>query len=175
MAGPRWLRNIIHAKWPSNEEKEWWYTKLSGVRTTKLKRLWLAQDGKCHYCKRDCWQGASEDDAKFGRERRATLDHVIPQSQGGTDALRNLVMACYSCNSARGTMDYALFVQLTSTQVSRDLFLVAKRRQREWGNPARASKRLERQTEMALRLGILFFYFPELADWADKVLLELNA
>ena len=35
-------------------------------------------------------------------EQSATIDHVIPRSLGGTDALANLEMACIPCNTARG-------------------------------------------------------------------------
>lgn len=30
--------------------------------------------------------------------RVATIDHVIPKSKGGTDAISNLKLACYLCN-----------------------------------------------------------------------------
>ena len=32
---------------------------------------------------------------------RATIDHVIPQSEGGHTRLDNLVLACQKCNSSR--------------------------------------------------------------------------
>lgn len=38
----------------------------------------------------------------------ATLDHVIPRSKGGTNALRNLRLACSPCNSERGNLDAEL-------------------------------------------------------------------
>ena len=47
--------------------------------------------------KRDAWQcvycGSTED---------LTLDHVIPQSRGGSDKAENLVTCCFSCNSSKG-------------------------------------------------------------------------
>lgn len=33
---------------------------------------------------------------------KMTLDHVIPQSRGGSHAAENLVLACRSCNSSKG-------------------------------------------------------------------------
>lgn len=36
-------------------------------------------------------------------KRIATIDHVIPRSKNGTDTLKNLVVACHSCNSSKGT------------------------------------------------------------------------
>jgi 5-methylcytosine-specific restriction endonuclease McrA len=32
----------------------------------------------------------------------ATIEHLTPKSQGGTDDLANLVLACKLCNSSRG-------------------------------------------------------------------------
>lgn len=32
----------------------------------------------------------------------ATLDHVVPRSRGGTDAITNLQLACSRCNQAKG-------------------------------------------------------------------------
>lgn len=43
-------------------------------------------DCKCHYC----------------GGHATTVDHVIPRSKGGTNALSNLVAACHWCNSAKG-------------------------------------------------------------------------
>ena len=34
--------------------------------------------------------------------RNFTIDHVIPQSRGGTDHLENLQLLCEACNSLKG-------------------------------------------------------------------------
>ncbi|WP_210247685.1 HNH endonuclease [Salinarimonas soli] len=39
----------------------------------------------------------------------ATLDHVIPRSQGGPTRAENLVLACAACNNARGVEDAESF------------------------------------------------------------------
>lgn len=46
--------------------------------------------GVCHYCK----SVLELDDL--------TLDHVIPKSQGGSDNVDNLVIACAYCNTRKG-------------------------------------------------------------------------
>jgi 5-methylcytosine-specific restriction endonuclease McrA len=47
---------------------------------------------RCWYC------GGS-----FGEGCRArTIDHVVAWSQGGTNALANLRLACVACNQAKG-------------------------------------------------------------------------
>src|SRR5574343_1436118 len=38
-----------------------------------------------------------------GSRRYLTVDHVVPQSGGGSDEDSNLITACKSCNSRKGT------------------------------------------------------------------------
>ncbi|MBR1910167.1 MAG: HNH endonuclease [Lachnospiraceae bacterium] len=55
--------------------------------------IWKKADGLCAHC---------------GRAANAalqTVDHVIPQSLGGSDDLRNLMPLCYSCNAERADDD----------------------------------------------------------------------
>lgn len=44
---------------------------------------------KCHYCNK--------------RRLPLTQDHIIPRAHGGSDDPSNIVPACRSCNSAKGT------------------------------------------------------------------------
>lgn len=39
----------------------------------------------------------------------ATLDHVIPISDGGSNDTENLVLACVGCNGRRKNMDFIAF------------------------------------------------------------------
>lgn len=60
--------------------------------SSEAKRLWRKHikeswEHKCAYCN-------SEDNL--------TLDHVVPQSKGGTDFTKNLVCCCHSCNQSKG-------------------------------------------------------------------------
>ncbi|MCY4599630.1 MAG: HNH endonuclease [Acidobacteria bacterium] len=45
-----------------------------------------------------------------GRAAKLTLDHLIPQLQGGPDAADNITYACQSCNSSKGSTDMVLWL-----------------------------------------------------------------
>jgi len=62
-------------------------------RQNQRQRLQLVQGNCCYYCGRP-----------FTRRRRPTLDHFIPKSQGGTDAQRNLRLACERCNKHKANV-----------------------------------------------------------------------
>lgn len=58
----------------------------------ELYRKWIYDyDKKCAYCNKKL------------RWRLVTEDHVIPISKGGTDYIENIVPACKSCNSKKGS------------------------------------------------------------------------
>ena len=51
--------------------------------------------GKCIHCRTKLVVSSRGETA-------ATLEHVLPQSHGGTDDLRNLALACARCNHEKG-------------------------------------------------------------------------
>jgi 5-methylcytosine-specific restriction endonuclease McrA len=58
-------------------------------------RVWV---GKCLHC------GSKLVVADDGRAMgKATLEHIAPQAQGGTNDLQNLAVACARCNRQKGT------------------------------------------------------------------------
>lgn len=57
-----------------------------------IKACW---DNRCAFC-----NGTPIDDESL------TLDHVKPKSRGGEDLTRNLVPACQSCNTDKGSEDW---------------------------------------------------------------------
>lgn len=52
-----------------------------------IKEKW----GECAYC---------------GSKENLTLDHIIPQSKGGSDHLTNVLCACESCNRSKAHFDW---------------------------------------------------------------------
>lgn len=56
--------------------------------------LW---EGRCIFCRRRLEITLSGKPIS-----RATVEHIVPRSQGGTDDLRNLAIACSGCNHEKG-------------------------------------------------------------------------
>ncbi len=65
---------------PANNGSKW---------ITRVRRyaIYSRDDFTCVYC---------------GSSKNLTLDHLRPYIKGGDNKTRNLVTACFSCNSARG-------------------------------------------------------------------------
>lgn len=70
----------------------------TGLRRSLRNRL-ASRDGMlCHYC-----DGEMEmPEGCINGGLFATLEHIVPQSYGGSDDMTNLVLACADCNNARG-------------------------------------------------------------------------
>lgn len=65
-------------------------------------KLFNAQRGLCHYCSRQMVMRQFD-------ELTCTIDHKIPESEGGSRERHNIVGACWQCNTARGNMRYEDF------------------------------------------------------------------
>jgi 5-methylcytosine-specific restriction endonuclease McrA len=61
------------------------------VKALKRGRIWDKCGGRCHYC-----------GCELHPFWTFTIDHLIPKSRGGTNAIENLVAACPDCNHAKG-------------------------------------------------------------------------
>jgi len=78
-------------------------------------RLAEAQNWRC------CWCGRHTS-IKRSRRDSATIEHVLPKSQGGTDDWENLAMSCARCNSNRGSQDMETFVPPAKNKKKRKRF-----------------------------------------------------
>ena len=61
-----------------------------------------AQRNRCCYC-----------GEPFTADRRPTIEHLLPVSQGGDNSIGNLALACKNCNSGRGNRAIPAPVQTT--------------------------------------------------------------
>lgn len=69
------------------------------IRKEKRRAIYLRDGLRCSYCGRGI-----EDDIQL------TLDHLLPQELGGSNSAENLVTACKSCNSAKGSKSLGKFI-----------------------------------------------------------------
>lgn len=72
---------------PLHSSKEYLFN-LYTTSSGEARRLWRKQikeswNHQCAYC---------------GSEENLTIDHIIPQSKGGSDFTKNVVCCCHSCN-----------------------------------------------------------------------------
>lgn len=91
----------------------------AAAKARKFDVLLEEQAGRCHWCECKVVRLSALDKSTIVMERHyfvvwrlpdgrttqamiASLDHVIPASRGGPDALHNLVVACKKCNEERG-------------------------------------------------------------------------
>lgn len=63
----------------------------------KLKRLHHVCQGRCIHC--------DQPTVLHGKgKKKATRDHIIPKSKGGSWTISNLILACETCNNDRADM-----------------------------------------------------------------------
>ena len=68
------------------------------------KNLYGIQEGYCNGCKRHF------------ENRNLTVDHIRPQSDGGTDHIKNLQLLCAFCNSTKGTGTHEQLIERLKEQ-----------------------------------------------------------
>lgn len=92
-----------------------WQADYRGHRYPSARRaIYASDDFRCIYCDCDCAEDGN----------MATLDHVVPHIDGGTDEPANLVTACLSCNSSRGAKtvrEFADFAGLDADDLARHI------------------------------------------------------
>jgi hypothetical protein len=80
------------------------------LRRERRLALYLRDGLACVYCGLGIEDGAM-----------LTLDHLIPHSQGGTNANDNLITACRTCNSARADRPLTEFAERVAGYLNHDL------------------------------------------------------
>ena len=66
--------------------------KASYLHKSTKEDIWTKTDGKCYYC-----------GIELDFSTTFCVDHIIPRVEGGGHDIYNVVPACRSCNSAKGT------------------------------------------------------------------------
>jgi 5-methylcytosine-specific restriction endonuclease McrA len=75
------------------------------MQRRKLRRTFQASHGYCHWCDNETHLDGNE-----RSKRKATRDHILPKSKGGSWNLANLILACAGCNRKRGDAYYEQFL-----------------------------------------------------------------
>jgi hypothetical protein len=70
----------------------------------------------CHYCNCELLPIAIARSSVDDLRPTAVIDHLMPRSRGGSDELRNLVLACTSCNSRKGAKTYEEYMNWLDLQ-----------------------------------------------------------
>ncbi len=92
------LRNRL--RWPRRSTSE--------RKAARWRAVWQADSGRCWYCRMECRRPGEPWDGRV----LATVDHVEPKADGGTNRLENLHVCCEVCNQAKGDMDLHEFLAL---------------------------------------------------------------
>lgn len=72
-------------------------------RDETFQALWRAQSGRCALCGELMLRNRFEaPHARIWDKQRATIDHIVPRSKGGSDAPENLQLAHARCNKIKG-------------------------------------------------------------------------
>lgn len=131
--------------------------KAAGGKHSKaeIEAILALQEGRCIYCHK-----------RFTDKLRATRDHLVPVSYGGTSWALNIVLACHSCNSRRGEVPFRTFCRLLSPRQNERIFNHLMRRIRaiDFQNVSGGYEDLE----IALRLHV-----PN--DFRYKMILSMKA
>lgn len=98
-------------KWGNGTSRKNFEIKLSEVRRNKRIKKWREQRGQCYYCRKHLTQSET------------TYDHIIPQSEGGSEHYDNFVVACKKCNGTRGSISFELFCNLVTCEEDREDFI----------------------------------------------------
>lgn len=126
------------------------------------KRIQLAihQGWRCHWCQQECRE-------EVGWMNTATLEHVVPQCQGGGNEDWNLVMACHRCNALRDIQGWEEFeVRARTLPPDHRTLAEAKVMNRRAANARRAQRRRERDQPVIGPMDRLLMF---LGTWARAV------
>lgn len=71
--------------------------------------LWNLQKGRCYYCDTEMEHKKFRPEVGPVNERSSTIEHLHRRADGGKNTLTNKRLACYLCNTHRGTKDWRTY------------------------------------------------------------------
>jgi 5-methylcytosine-specific restriction endonuclease McrA len=95
------------------------------VFNNQRRLIFLQANYRCRYCRRSISTEVPSD-----HPRKATIDHKMPLSRGGSNDVDNLVASCAACNHEKSDMcdgEYTWFKQMERRGYSRDELFKAVR------------------------------------------------
>jgi len=124
-----------------------------------------ARDGDlCGYC--GIRLSSSGPVTSGGNISGRTLDHVVPTSSGGTDALDNLVLSCAPCNRAKLNLDATRFLTWLSHVRSRRFAIASSLIRKNY------LSQLEKSVRRNLNQGVLLLNATDIIDEERDSILE---
>lgn len=86
-----------------------------------LERLYLKGKGICYLCGIKCnWDDFSYNGGRVTGPTYPTREHVIALANGGTDTWDNVLLACFKCNTEKGTLLLEEYKYLKRLEVKRN-------------------------------------------------------
>lgn len=119
----------------------------------KVKRLWKRQEGKCYFC--SCETHLRKKEQKRMKHNTATVEHLIPKSEGGSSRIINLKMSCNKCNIHRGVMNAIEWFLIASNPKILEKYYADKWTKKLVMNKHRRNKRKEQLLE---KYGIYYHF-----------------
>jgi 5-methylcytosine-specific restriction endonuclease McrA len=84
-------------------------------------QAFIRENGRCFYCEKEVFSRQGRSRYAVDRHDDATIDHIVPQSEGGQNDLGNIVLACRRCNGKRGTSPADHFLLKANKTIRREL------------------------------------------------------
>lgn len=98
-----------------------------------------AQNHRCCYCAKICWIWGY--DRKGRSQDQATFEHIVPQSNYGSNSRENCAMACMDCNTSRGSQDAMEFFYMRCDEKTWNEFKERVRKERNRRKRIRETRR----------------------------------
>jgi len=111
----------------------------------KVKTLWNAQKGKCHFC--GCDTQLRPPTQKRMKKNDATIEHMIPKIKGGNNRRANLKMSCFSCNTNRSDMNADKWMDIVNNPIKISAFFTIRELKRKLKGIRKRRKRKEQLLE----------------------------